>query len=285
MMTDGNKKLYMVVDIEKNKKNPNYAWVSFVGLDNGLFFKRWKDLSRYEQIKCGAVGTIDMDDIFHSVQNHFDIKQPYSVAKVLSVDQAVFNGRNAYKYHVGLSTGDFDKCLTISDSPVAICGNDLLLRYDAYKMNLTMIGNCWDLWHHHNMRKYGLCPSYGGSVLYRYWNDAFKKGYKNYKGEKIIPAVVQHGYGDDEKMFRIFTSEVECDHWRDIQINVEGMYQPKPRPSDIILLKKTDDKDKFVLAENLTVSAELRNMQNKFGLRQHQAAMMESYQKCFGERE
>ena len=44
-----------------------------------------------------------------------------------------------------------------------------------------------------------------------------------------------------------------------------------------MLLEKGEEYDKFGLMDNLTMSAQLRKMQNKFGLPQHQAKILEQF--------
>lgn len=265
----------MVVNIDKSKRHPNYAWVSFANLEGGNFIKRWTDLLKNEQIKYGTIGEFDENREFHSTQQYFDLKQRYSVGQVISVEQ----GDYYYKYHVGLANDEFDTSFVDSRTQQATVGNKLLLLYDKYKMNLTTMENCWDLLNHYNMGKYGLRPSYRGFVANKYCPIAANKEYTNSKGELVMPVVVSGYYGDN--LFRVFKPE---NRWHNINIVVSGKWRPLPRPSDVVLLEQTEDEDKFILADNLTMSAELRNMQNKFGLPQHQAAMAEYYQKCFGER-
>lgn len=279
-MDNKDENLFMVVGIEKNKRCPNYAWVSFANLQHGNFTKRWTDLSKNAQIKYGTIGAFDENREFHSTQDYFDLGNRYSVGQVISVEQGKFHLSPVYKYHMGLANGEFETSFVESSEQRATIGNRLLVYYEKYIMNLTTMENCWDLLNHYNVGKYGLRPSYCGLLANKYCPTAVYKEYKNRKGELVMPVVVSQYYGDD--LFCVFEPE---NRWRNIRIVISGKWQPLPRPSDMVLLAQTEDKDKFVLVDNLTMSAQLRNMQNKFGLPKHQAEMMDYYQKSFGERE
>ena len=54
-------------------------------------------------------------------------------------------------------------------------------------------------------------------------------------------------------------------------IRIEGVWQPMPRPSDIVLLEATEQENVFVLKKNLTLDLQNREMDKKFGLAEHQA--------------
>lgn len=281
VMDKDDKNLFMVVGIEKNKRHPNYAWVSFANLQGDYFSKRWTDLSKNKQIKYGTIGAFDENREFCGAQDYFDLGNRYSVGQVMSVEHCKFRSAPAYKYHMGLANGDFETSFVESSAQLATVGNRLLVHYEKYIMNLTTMENCWNLSNHYNIRKYGLRPSYCGLSARKYLPAAGE--YKNYKGEVVMPAVVNRYYGDD--LFRVFKPSFWPDkRWHDIHILIKGKLLPLPRPSDIVLLQ-IEEKDKFVLKDNLTMSAQLRDMQNKFGLPQHQAAMIELWQKTFGERE
>lgn len=284
-MDENNKKLYMVVNIEQTKKQnkqyPGFAWVAFAGLQNRRFYKRWIDLSKNEQIKCGMIGEFDKNDEFHGVQECFDLKQQYCVGQVMSVEKSLFLKRPVYKYHVGLVNGDFDTSFVESSEQLAIEGNSLLLYYEKYIMNLTVMENCWNLWHHYNVRKYGLRPSYSGLMANKHCFAPDVKEYKNQKDELVMPAVISE-YGGGISFSFFSPHAINGNYWHNVRIAIEGIYRPFPRPSDIVLLEQTEEENKFILADNLTMTAQLRNMQNKFGLPQHQAEMAEYYKECFG---
>ncbi len=280
-MDKDDKNLFMVVGIEKNKRHPNYAWVSFANLQGDYFSKRWTDLSKNKQIKYGTIGAFDENREFCGAQDYFDLGNRYSVGQVMSVEHCKVRSAPAYKYHMGLANGDFETSFVESSAQLATVGNRLLVHYEKYIMNLTTMENCWNLSNHYNIRKYGLRPSYCGLSARKYLPAAGE--YKNYKGEVVMPAVVGRYYGDD--LFRVFKPYPRSENcWHNIHILIKGKWFPLPRPSDIVLLQ-IEEKDKFVLKDNLTMSAQLRDMQNKFGLPQHQAAMIELWQKTFGERE
>lgn len=285
MDDDNNQNLYMVVGIDKSKRHQNYAWVSFANLAGSNFIKHWMDLSKNEKIKYGTVGVFDeTGNLFFCTQEYFDLKQRYSVGQVMLVEQGTFLHRPRYRYHVGLANGDFDTSVVDSPEQLATVGNRLLLFYDKYKMNLTTTENCWNLLNHYNVGKYDLHPSYRGFMANKYWNNAHGQEYKNCDNKLVQPVVISKHI--DGNSFWGFFPQVETkNRWRDIHIVVEGVYRPLPRPSDIVLLEQTEEKDTFILADNLTMSAQLRDMQNKFELPQHQAEMTEYYQKCYGERE
>lgn len=275
-MDDNDKILYMVVDIDKSKRYPNYVWVSFADLQGNYFSKRWVDLSKNEHLKYGKIGEFDENREFRGTQDYFDLKQRYSVGRVESVEQATFFKCPVYKYHVLLADGDFDTTFIESSDQFATVGNWLLLHYEKYIMNITTMENVWNLFNHYNVKKYGLRPSYRGSVANKYCPTAADKEYKNYQGKVVTPAVVSRHYGDNQ--FCVFAPQKR---WCDIQIVISGKFLPLPRPSDVVLLDKTEEKDKFVLVDNLTMAVEARDMQNKFGLPSHQANMRDCYQNCF----
>ena len=284
IMENDDKNLFMVVNIEKSKWHPNYAWVSFANLQGDLFSKHWTDLSKNEQIKYGTIGAFDKNREFCGTQDYFDLENRYSVGQVMSVEHCKVHSAPAYKYHMGLANGDFETSFVESSAQLATVGNRLLIRYEKYIMNLTTMENSWNLLNHYNIRKYGLWPSYCGLSAKKYCPTADNKEYKNYKGETVMPAVVSKHYGDDSFcVFKPVPRPENC--WHVVHILIRGNWYPLPRPSDVVLLEQTEEKDKFVLKDNLTMAAQLRDMQNKFGLPQHQAAMIELWQKTFGERE
>ncbi len=283
-MDNDDKNLFMVVNIEKSKRHPNYAWVSFANLQGDYFSKRWTDLLKNKQIKYGTIGAFDENHEFCGIQDYFDLGNRYSVGQVMSVEHCKFHSAPVYKYHMGLANGDFDTSFVESAEQLATVGDRLLVRYEKYIMNLTTMENSWNLLNHYNISKYGLWPSYCGFSAKKHCPTADNKEYKNHKGEVVMPAVVSRYYGDD--LFCVFKPVPRPENcWHYVHILIREKWYPFPRPSDVVLLEQTEEKDKFVLVDNLTMSAQLRDMQNKFGLPQHQAAMIDYYKKTFGERE
>ena len=272
---DDNNQMYMVVSIEKNRCNPKYAWVSFVELQGKIFTKRWTYVFNNENIKYGTIGTFDKNRQFNGVQDYFDINQRYSVAQVMSVEQREFHFSPVYKYQVGLAEGDFDTSFEERPGQLATIGNKLLLHYEKFIMNLTTMENCWNLLNHYNVGKYDLHPSYCGLLANKHCPLSAVKDYKNRKGEIVMPVVVSEYYGDN--VFRVFNPQTI--RWRDMHIVNEGIIMPLPRPSDIVLLKPTDKDDVFALRNNLTMSAQLRDMQKKFGLDAHRAEIADMWKK------
>ena len=266
-MDNDNQNLFMVVEIDKSKRHPEFAWVAFAGLDSETtrYRKHWINLSENSQIDYGAIGTLGENNVFNRTQDdsYYD---EYRVAKVLDVRQ-IYDKRidnSFYKYKVGLPNGDFDM-IPSGVYQTAIPGNYLLVHFDECIMNLTTQKNCYDLWQHYDIRKYCLHPSYRGFMANKYFKSAALKDEYYTVGEKAMPAVVTSRGRNNN--FNVFMPN-EKNKFPNIIIK-----NAHPRPSDVVALNPTEQEGVFALMANLSQLLEIRDMQCKFGPAMFQASM------------
>ena len=258
------------------------AWVvsTCVGR-NGRINKRWIEPLRDGQIKCGSLGVFN-GDIFEQQQDYYDAK--YDIVTVESINPKAigFNqGIDFVTYNVyspkhgfdGISSQRLDvDVLGGYSCDIACVGNNLLLdKDDRILANLTTEENIYDLWNGRNLKKYNL----------RLDRDGTKRKYRTvkYPYESIgMPAVMLgHGIGNVNTDF-VFIPEYnkgsKCD------IHIEGLWQPMPRPSDIVLLEATEQENVFVLKKNLTLYCQNQEMDKKFGLVEYQNKMRRVWEKA-----
>ena len=250
------------------------AWVVSAYVEqNGRINKRWVEPLRDGQIKCGSLGVFN-GDTFEQKQDYWGAK--YDIVTVQSINPFAtgFNsGFDYITYNTYAPKSGFDVIsaqrrdsafLGGSDCNIATVGNSLLINKDNHiATNLTTEENIYNLWNGHDLQKYNL-------RLIRNNDGGIKEFYTakhpyEYAG---MPAVVMGRGMRNTKSDFVFIPEYnkvcKCD------IRIEGIWQPMPRPSDIVLLETTEQENVFVLKKNLTLDLQNREMDKKFGLAEHQ---------------
>ena len=266
--------LEMIVDVRPVVDHSG-AWVVSACVEqNGKINKRWIEPLIDGQIKCGSLGVFNGDK-FDQQQDYYDAK--YDIATVQSVYKHSFFGDESYdSWHYNIYSpkagfyqfypGDFYYDVARADNRV------LLNENGKFLVNLTTMENIYDLCNGHNLRKYNLISIHDDKGKIVKYNNTAKYPYE-YAG---IPAVIL-GKGVCRTPGFFVNSQLLPDVSR-IYIKDDGIWQPIPRPSDIVLLEATNKEDTFVLKKNLTLDSQNHEMNKKFGLAEHQNKIRRAFE-------
>ena len=277
------KTLEMIVDVRRPDSTIlTGAWViSSCVEQGGKIKKRWIEPFRNDKIHCGLVGFFDGDnpdeidsDSFHKLATYWDAE--YDIAKVSSVFKNSFFGDEYYDswhYNVYSPKNGFGQFYPGSFYyDVARADNVVLLdKNGSFIANLTAQENIYDLCNGHNLQRYNLRAIHDIKGKIIKYNTA-KYPYE-YAG---IPAVIL-GKGVC-KTPGTFVFVPQHPNITKIDIINEGVWQPIPRPSDVVLLQATKEKDEFVLEKNLTLNLQINEMDQKFDLAEHQYQLRSMYE-------
>lgn len=274
--------LEMIVDVRRPDSTIlTGAWVISTCVEQGgKIKKRWIEPFRNDKIHCGLVGFFDGDnpdrinsDSFHKIETYWDTK--YDIAMVKSVHkEEPFRMDPEYdnwSYNIySPKSGSDQFAMRRGHSNVAKVGNIVLVNSgsiaEKFIANLTVQENIYDLTRGWNLQKY--------KIWFRNWDNKYLT--KSDKPKEVIPAVVCGSSMKDVSKCSVFIPQYS--DIKEIKITVEGVWQPLPAPSDIVLLKSIKD-DVAVLEENLTLYAENREMNEKFGWNTHRREIAEAMQK------
>lgn len=282
IMSSDNQILEMIVDVRPVKGHKS-AWViSACVEDNGRIHERYIEPFDPEQIKCGSLGVFDGDK-FEQQQDYYDTE--YDIATVESkepVHDCVMY--NTYSPKCGFDIISSQRrdhnFLGRYDCDIASVGNNLLLdKHGNILANLTTRKNVRDLWNGCNLKKYNLRQFRNKAGKITKYNTA------TYPYEcRGMPAVMLgHGIGRNTNAEFVFVPQynkvLKCD------ILIQGVWQPMPRPSDIVLLNPTDFEEEFVLLQNLTLDVQNREIDKKFGRAEYDAKIRDMWQNALNTKE